>query len=400
MRDPEAEAAKKREEERRVAEQFQKDQAAIEARHDLTPLQREELSLTLKKLYAQRQQFAQFVEMAEARQRAERDQIFTGAGLLGVVGEAAMNTPSMVGARADAMAHSPIYRAQARAESESAFRQADAAVAAGIPQAKSRAVLAQADVLANSGTEQAGAKVILKQVDALSKQGVTQATVEHDAAVVSTVATGTAQGAGTEPVAATGPLADVPAASTPGVPPMDAFSLDRGKKVYVEFEGSPTQTRKLRENLAARGHILTEKRDNADVVYLFDGAYVVPENKQYDGIRVSAGTLLENPDKPIAAPEKKLTGSIGSGFSKFILVMAAAQGANIPQSAIPKEQDGFSQKVLLVVARQPKGGAETRFSVMKETESATMVGPSLVKEADEEMVDRLGIGAQTTGGTT
>lgn len=80
--------------------------------------------------------------------------------------------------------------------------------------------------------------------------------------------------------------------------------------------------------------------------------------------------------------------------------MAIAQGANVPKEAMPKEWTGFSQNVLLVTARQPKGGTETRFSVLKQVESPAMSGASLVKEAGEEMLDRLGIGAQRREGDT
>lgn len=380
MRDPEAEAVKMQEEERRVAEQFQKAQAAIEVRHDLSPLQRERLSLTLKKQYAQMHQFKQFVEMAEARQKAERNQIFTGAGLLGVVGDAAINTPSVALARADAMAHSPIYRAQMRTQSEAAFRQADAAVAAGIPQAQSRAALAQADAVTKGGIPLMELKEILRPADV--ERGAEMA----EAAGMSSPSAPQAGGkAETQPVSenkATGAAAD-------------AFSPDIGKKIYVEFQDSPTQTRKLRDALVARGHALADKREDADVVYLIDGEYVVPENKQYQGVRLSAGNLLENPDKLIPVPEKKLMGSIGSGVGTLFLVMAAAQGAKVPQGAMPKEQTGFSQEALLVIARQPKNGAETRLSVMKNTDSLVMAGASLVKDADEEMLVRLGIGGFT-----
>lgn len=381
MRDPEAEAVKKQEEERRVAEQFQKAQAAIEARHDLSPLQRERLSLTLKKQYAQMQQFKQFVEMAEARQKAERSQIFTGAGLLGVVGDAAINTPSVSLARADAMAHSPIYRAQMRTQSEAAFRQADAAVAAGLPQAQSKVALAQAQA-------DTIAKISIPQVEA--KEALRQADVERGVEVAAT-------GIGSPPAHQDGGKAETQPVSENKA--ADAFSQDIGKKIYAEFQDSPTQTRKLRDSLVARGHALADKREDADVVYLIEGEYVVPENKQYQEVRLSAGNLLENPDKLIPEPEKKLMGSIGSGVGTFFLVMAAAQGAKVPQGVMPKEQAGFSQEALLVIARQPKSGAETRLSVMKNTDSLVMAGASLVKDADEEMLDRLGIGLSSVGVT-
>ncbi|PJF46097.1 MAG: hypothetical protein CUN48_15530, partial [Candidatus Thermofonsia Clade 3 bacterium] len=100
MRDPEAEAREKAEQERKIAEAFQKQVDEIEAKPGLRPIDREKLVLTLRRQQEWAKQIQAFVEQAEARQKAERDKIFTASGFLGVVGEAALNTPSMVIARA------------------------------------------------------------------------------------------------------------------------------------------------------------------------------------------------------------------------------------------------------------------------------------------------------------
>ena len=69
MRDPEAEAAKAREEELKLVEQFRKQVAEIESMPDLRPLDRERLILQLEKQYAMAARFQSFVEVADARQR-------------------------------------------------------------------------------------------------------------------------------------------------------------------------------------------------------------------------------------------------------------------------------------------------------------------------------------------
>ncbi|MCX8013991.1 MAG: hypothetical protein N3A02_06845, partial [Rectinema sp.] len=88
MRDPEEEARKKAEEERKLAEQLQKQIDKIEATPNLRPIDREKLVLQMKESYQAVKEMQAFIEKAEARQRAERDKIFTAEGFLGAVGSA------------------------------------------------------------------------------------------------------------------------------------------------------------------------------------------------------------------------------------------------------------------------------------------------------------------------
>src|SRR5690606_26544438 len=108
----------------------------------------------------------------------------------------------------------------------------------------------------------------------------------------------------------------------------DAFMPDLGRRLYVEFVGSPTETAHLRNRLQAMGHTLAASREEAEVVYLVEGEYAIPETKRYEGVTMNLGELLNAPDKPIPAPEKKLSGTLASGVSKFMLVMASAQDQN------------------------------------------------------------------------
>ena len=124
----------------------------------------------------------------------------------------------MAVAQADLMVKNPLWRAQRRLNNEAVFRQADAQVAA-----EAR------DAAANSPPE-------------------TQ-----------------------KPVADSGQVAQ-----TPG----DAFSPDLGRKLYVEFVGSPKETQRLRELLAWRGHTIVAGKEEAEVAYLIEGEYVVPETRQ------------------------------------------------------------------------------------------------------------------------
>lgn len=169
MRDPEAEAREKEEQERKLAEQMQKQIDEIEAMPNLRPIDRERLVLKLKQTWQASKETQAFVEYAEAQQKAERDRVLTVGGIAGVVGRAAMSSPSMVVAQADLMANNPVWRAEQRMHNEAAFRQADAMVAAGIPQAKAQGVLAQADALKDTGLTQAGTKAIVDNAEELAK---------------------------------------------------------------------------------------------------------------------------------------------------------------------------------------------------------------------------------------
>lgn len=376
MRDPQAEENKKREEERRVAEAFQKAQADIEARRELSPLQREKACLALHRQYAQLQQFQRFAEQAQAQQQArrvaERDQLFTGAGILGTVGSAAMNTPSMMMAQADVLARSPGFRAQ----SADAIRQADRMVAAGVPQAQTRMALAQVDATPNKLSTAAGIQAAVQLTQALSTPPATVPGAE----IVST------------PAPLRPPVTrDEPTPSRAVETTRDAFSPDMGKKLYVEFVGSSTETKAIRTMLTERGHTLLDSKDDADVTYLMEGEYVVAETKEREGVDISVGKLLDNPTLPIEPPQRKLMGSVRSGFGMLMLGMAAAQGAQIPAAAVPKESKGFRQTVLLVTARQPKGAAETRISVLKEVELPALDAATLSRTANEEMRSQLGL---------
>ncbi|OQW87674.1 MAG: hypothetical protein BWK72_12225 [Rhodoferax ferrireducens] len=370
MTDPEAEAAKKKAQEQKQAEGYRKALAEIEARHDLSPLQREKLTVAFKKQYAQVQQFQQFVQAAEARQKAQRDQIFTGAGLLGVVGDAALSTPSMAMAKADVMSRSPTMRAQIN----TSIHQADMLNASGIPQAQARMAIAQTDAIVKNGllpAETKGAAQLAEVAASVDITAAMQLTEQPVAMEVTTTA--------------------VPSEPVVAPQPKDAFSPDVGKKIYLEFVGSVPHTQALKSILTDHGYSVVDNKSDADVAYLIEGEYAIPENKQHKGLSLSIGPILDDPSKPIEKPETKMTGSIGLGLNKLFIAMTQAQGANVPPAALPKESNGFHQQVLLVTARQPKDGAETRFSVVKEVESAEIEGRSLAQAATHDMLDRLGL---------
>jgi len=164
-----------------------------------------------------------------------------------------------------------------------------------------------------------------------------------------------------------------------------------GKKIWIEFEGSSEQTEHFRKALVERGHVLAESQDSAEVKYLVQGEYSIPDTGLYKGMIVPVGKILDNPSEEITPPEKKTSGSIKRGLSTFMLVAA---GQQVPKEA---QDNRYRQKVLLVLARQPKDGKETRVSVVSTTESEKIEATVLAKKSLDDMQSLLGIQTPQNG---
>lgn len=389
MRNPEAEAEKEREEEQKIAAHFQRQIGEIEAKQDLRPLDRERLVIILNQQYAQVKQFQEFAAQAEARQREERDKVFTLGGLAGVAGSTFMNTPTMVMARADAMVKAGVPQAQSRA----ALAQADALMTSGALQAQARATIAKADAIVASGAPQAESRAVLSEVDAIQKAGVSSQPEQFAAAHPSGAVIDTAVRATTSDDPALPDSAATPSPAAPTMPP-NAFSDDLGRKLFVEYIGSPSTTDSIRQQLAAHGHFLATSANDADICYRIEGEYTVRETKQFDGMTKDVGALIESPSQSLPIPGKKMMGSLQLGLAKAFFGLAtiqgAAQGKQLPQGMVPQEQTSFRQTLLLVAARQPKDGKETRVSVLKASEGR-IDGLSLAQAANADLMDKLGL---------
>lgn len=390
MRDPEEEARKEAEKQRKLAEQMQKQIDEIEAMPNLRPLDRERLVLQLERTWQASQEMQAFVAQAEAQQKAQRAQTLTMGGMAGVVGQAAINSPSMVMAQADLMVANPVWRAEQRLHNEAAFRQADAMVAAGIPQAETQIVLAQAEALGGTELNEVGAGAMIGSAEELAK--IKQAT--GDAALLSASAgqVDTSSLGGETPT--TPALVDAvahpedPIATPETVKDQirDVFNPDLGKKVWIEFEDAPAETVALHKLLQERGHTVAQSRMEADVVYLIQGEFVIPETKMHKGLSKSAGLVLESLEESIKPPAGKAMGAIEGGVSRFMLAAAGAQ-------ASAAQTEGYRQEVLLVIARQPRDGKETRVSVVRETQGDSLEAAKLVQDAREELYLTLGMDA-------
>lgn len=324
---PEELAKGQAENDRKMAEQMDRDIASIEAQPNLRPIDRERLILKLKELYAQNQEGAAFLARVDAQKRAERDKLFTAGGLAGVVGTATAN---------QAGTHVALKEADLAANDPTAYRNVQNAQ--------------QAQSMANTVSAASKTAEILSQPAEQPASAVVAAS--HNGEV-----------------------------STAG----DAFAPDMGKKIWIEFDGSKEQTDHFRKVLADRGHALAERQDEAEVTYLVQGEFTIPDTGLYSGMLVPVGKILDNPSEEITPPEKKTSGSIKRGLSTFMLVAA---GQQVPKEA---QDNRYRQKVLLVFARQPKDGKETRVSVVSSTESEKIEATVLAQKTMDDMQGLLGI---------
>lgn len=82
---------------------------------------------------------------------------------------------------------------------------------------------------------------------------------------------------------------------------------DRMRKVYVEFLASPTLTAALRTALGGHGYHLVNTREQADLTYLFDGAFQAyrPATRRTGEIR--AGDYAEKPGSLVTRSGRGVT---------------------------------------------------------------------------------------------
>lgn len=335
LRDPEAEAAEKREQDRKMLETIAASQREIETREGLTPLQRERLSMALMQQYEQVQVFRKRAEEMEALRRAQRDRIFTLGGVAELALDATLSSAPVAMAKADMM------------------------VKAGIPQAQGRAAIAGADAVMGGGQRLLAIPI---------NPSIHQAQAANAIAAALPPLAVEAQGA-TPPTAAPGQ-----APVTEGV---NAFTPDQGRKIHFEFAGSPSLTRKMRAALAEKGFDLVEQPEQAEVRYVIEGEYLVRKTNRHKRLQLDVGSLLENPGQPVGPPEEILGAKIGG-----MLFGGAIGGTKV---------SGFQQEVLLVIARQAAGKPESRMAVTKRMRLENIVAAPLARDAVEELFERLGL---------
>jgi hypothetical protein len=347
MRDPEEEKRKQQAEEARLAEDYRKATAEIEAKNELSPLQRERLLIQFKDMQETLVQMRAFIARTETAQRAERDRIFTPAGLLGATVEAAANSPSL------------------------AMKKADQMVKDGIPQRQTREAMARFD---------AGKQKPSTSSAALLSRAIQPAPI---LALPTDVSAANALMSEVKQEHASAQTTEVQEEHTL------AFSPDKNRKIHLEFIGAPSLTRHLFRILQAQGYILTNTPSEADVRYRFEGDLLVPESSIHAGLRVDAGSFLENPQF-IPAPEKKTSGQVKSVLRSVFLGLAKAQGANLPAGANEAGVGDYAQDVVIVASRHADG-FETRISSRRKQKTTEVGDDRIIQMTAQELFELLGL---------
>lgn len=354
LRDPEAEKRKKEEalvEAQRVqAAQFQKLFDSIEARKELTPLQREKLKLTAIELNAEAAAFAKFAQDMEVHQqeqrRAEADRVLSLGGLVGTIGEAAMNSPTMVMNRANALSRSPEFRQQTR----DAVRRAD-----GQPSGGASAVVAAVEGSVALDAAQSAVADARERMVAEAQPVIVQLKADVEASQAELAAKmQTSQRA-------------------------DFFTADRGRKVFVDFLDNAAESERLRGLLAAQGHQIVATADEAEVRFRIEGEYEIPATGAHEGVVLAAGSLLDR-QTPIEPPPKKSAGIVGSVL-----------GALFRPANAPTANPTYPQRVLLVASRQAPDAPEIRVSALRRERSAQLDAGSATREGLKQLYEKLGI---------
>lgn len=363
---PEEKERKRQQEKAQREVQFRDLVVKIEARADLTPLQKEQAVRQAAKMMGMADTISNLMAQQEARQRAERDNMLTVGGIAGVVGNAAINSPSVVMARADAQVKLGIPQA----ESRRAIDQADAAMKTGKPQAQSREAMAALGGAVPQHTlaeVQAAAGDTTEQKEKI--QDAMQASIDqHQGEMADAKAT----------IAAAKPKN---AYSVTGL--SDLAGQDKGRKVYVEFIGGKKLTEHLQQAFKDNGYNVVASAAEAEAVYQFDGEYDVLPSASHEGLAQPVGTLSDD-TKLITPPKEKSTlsslkGTVGSFFVSMAGAPLKKQSAN-----------GYSQAVL-VVANRRLNGQDSRVSALSSGESETLEPSKLIDSAMVDLMKAVGI---------
>lgn len=358
FRDPAKEEAERKKKEQETLDAFNRTVDEVEARKDLTPLQREKLVLSLQNSYGQAIYMMRFVAQAEERQRAARDQVFTAQGLAGVAAGSVAAMPSAT------------------------FAQADMMVKAGIPQRQANETLSRVD---NGGNIIPAKPNPIGAVVAAETQAQAQKTVQENIEK---------QGSELKEMIEDAKKEERPGALQTPPQKLTFFSPDLGRKLFVEFKGSQKLTSQMRAQLANQGYMIVDDSSQADVTYLIEGEYNYRETSRYEGFQLDAGAFYDNPKDPEPAKEK-LSGKIKSTIFGGLLLIGQTQaqmrGQQLQQVNIPSQGNGTTQSALLVAARQANGEKEYRVSSLQKTEGTDVAAQRLLNTALVDLLGKLGV---------
>lgn len=368
MEDSPEEKARKQEKEKQEHDaKFKEVIAKIEERRDISPLEKEKLTRAAARNFGAAETISNLAVQQELQRKAQRDQMLTAGGIAGVVGGAAMNTPSVMMAKADLMVKAGIPQAQSRA----AINGANDLMKTGRPQAQSKAAVDAATIAMNGG------KVDVPAAGDVQLGGTAQDRAAAEAGVMDAISQNQGEIDKAKAVVEAAKPKELP--SVPQV--ANLSTMDMGRKVYVEFVGSKKLTDRLVQAFKDNGHDVVESEKEAEVVYQFDADYAIAEEPSREGTIIRVGQFVEEGKaielKPKGASVKQMVGG-------FLLAMGG--------KAVPERKDsGLYRQAALFVANRHAEGKDMRIAERFHTETAELNAVPFIDGALLDMMDKVGV---------
>lgn len=368
MEDSPEEKARKEEKAKQERDaKFKEVIAKIEERKDITPLEKEKLTRAAARNFGAAETISNLAVQQELQRKAQRDQMLTAGGIAGVVGGAAMNTPSVMMAKADLMVKAGIPQSQSRA----AIDGANDLMKTGRPQAQSKAAVDAATVVMNGG------KVDAPAAGGVQLGGTAQDKAAAEAGVMDAISQN--QGEIDKAKAAVEAAKPKELSSVPQV--ANLATLDKGRKVYVEFVGSKKLSERLVQAFKDNGHDVVGSEAEADVIYQFDADYAIAEEPSREGTIIRVGQFVEEGKaielKPKGASVKQMVGG-------FLLAMG---GKSVPQ----QKDSGLYRQATLFVANRHADGKDIRVANRLHTETAELNPVPFIDGALLDLMDMVGV---------
>lgn len=154
-----------------------------------------------------------------------------------------------------------------------------------------------------------------------------------------------------------------------------SLDADRGRPAYIVAVSSPRLTAAARDALSARGHLLVETREHAEVVYVVDGAFQAYRPVTRRRAEVRLGNFIEQPGplktvggrgativyghNPLAAALGTIVTNVGSAIGARDAVNEAAAGDPDGQCVTDCERWLYRQRAVVNLSRTADGDSQT-----------------------------------------
>lgn len=180
---------------------------------------------------------------------------------------------------------------------------------------------------------------------------------------------------------------------------------DKARRLYVEFLASPALTHALRAALTAQGFNLVDVRDQADIAYVFDGAFQAlrPATKRTAEIRM--GDFAEKPSPLVTRSGRGLTVALSLNPFAMIAgtlanVIGNATGAQDAVNSAVGDPDGkcltkcdswaYKQRNTANITRFDHGRQVSVLANLTETTADVLVPSLLMTESMAGLAKQIG----------